>query len=1306
MLGQLFHRIAPSGHSNSSTPRASTSLESVTEDAHTRNLLFPDPALLSQSQDHAYPLYNGNPCASTASLGAYDDVGEIDMESGRDVRILIAQDSTSSLGKTVLFDSKPPPPKPVTARNSMPLSPLRNGEKDAVGRQPFEGTPGSVQSASPTRPRPISGRYVRRPSLPPEDTQQQTGSISGGAFHRARLRNASMSSTSSAAESTASRLAREGEEEVRTLLDCMFGSAVLSYKGPSTKMHILPSDNGSGERSGPSSPLLGGDGPGSFGRADGKRRSQLSSSYTPANPPQRLSPSHVPGSDHKSSKKKTVLITRMFSVNLPETNARTPSSSEPTPTQQDSASSYGSYFSQAGLGGSSKPVKQRKTPMYAVAIILQLPASHNGLSHGPRSGQKMLSSSFGQISVPSSLESDKHSGWTVLEPKFGLDSSALQLSDCDDHMDIVVRHWDVITRTLSRLQTVSMEKIYELLRIAEIASPQTEIALKPPFRGERDSPLLSSRKLQRSTQRSVQLTPNSLASDEFIRRATEHASSRIVRGIKTPKVLTGQGRWGVWREEARWVGRWAGNKEQNFFFFNLLTAFLGNHTEWLNTLGPSWYRRRHYQQQRASSSEDTVISSRTIIVSTDKIAARRLIFLLSAFLPGTTSSQDAALIQRPSTSTSFKGYSQSPPTSIPIRKASLRRTLGKRGAPHATEMSRGQSANGTLASPDGLEERIENEGLTTENQPLRYGQLSRSSSRRSDNFAGTSTNDSTKSCIATTSAITPSATIPIPHFATNRDSTSARNHSHAELGPGSGDSLASQNLMHTLKRSESTNNSNTSGESHSARGWGSLISGFWSNRRTSLTTDTDINRSSSEGLSSNGVQKTGSPSRPVRGNKLAQMVAEVSRPVDDGELYQEDVDKLGMRSSSDAKAIPEADQVSTAKLTRPEAPSPSRSKKTESSLKLSVDENDGVIDVDIPMPSFLTSSFGSPLQSPSTGGFMSISSLEGTASSWSQASACPFSSAAAAEPESCVNVAGWLKRYHEDFSFQAVRPYASLEEEIKASMRAEPTPPAALSSATTPEVENVEFPPTEKWVDVATTLIADAQTFSIKRIRLRRRVALAPPIATPTPDSQYPGSSYSQYGNPYTAAQLSPPIIMSNGSNTTDQQQQQQQPPPSSEAQAGADEEFSEEQLMDIDSTLIDAVERVLALSGPPSAASSRSSSLRRVHREAGFLRERERDLLRSEDAGSANGKSMNDNPPSQQVPFLEIPRSECRRQLLGALEQVVRSVAADKEGTDGGGGPKYGPGSGPAVDGRERERESTLREGIRRWLGEVEDGF
>ncbi len=299
-----------------------------------------------------------------------------------------------------------------------------------------------------------------------------------------------------------------------------------------------------------------------------------------------------------------------------------------------------------------------------------------------------------------------------------------------------------------------------------------------------------------------------------------------------------------------------------------------------------------------------------------------------------------------------------------------------------------------------------------------------------------------------------------------------------------------------------------------------------------------------------------------------------------------------------------------------------------------------MVDVDLPIPRALSSSFGSHKSSPGKTYHTSWSSFEGNAS------AC---STSRAEPETAANVAGWLKRYHEDFALQAVHPYPEMLEDIKRSMRAEPTPNASVS---TPHGEDG---PVDRWIEVCTTLVADTSTFTITRLRLRRRVKIPPIPTIPAPVEVL----QSQYGNPYTAAQLTP------GFGTSDD---------------WLEEEMSEEPIMDMDSTLIEAVERVLAQSGQsskvPSNSSSRSSSMR--------------------------GRAETGGPDL--LPPLEVPRGECKRMVLGALEQVVKSVTADRSPEEHAGRGRDIGAAGRTASSRTVPAESTLREGIRRWLHEVEE--
>lgn len=232
-----------------------------------------------------------------------------------------------------------------------------------------------------------------------------------------------------------------------------------------------------------------------------------------------------------------------------------------------------------------------------------------------------------------------------------------------------------------------------------------------------------------------------------------------------------------------------------------------------------------------------------------------------------------------------------------------------------------------------------------------------------------------------------------------------------------------------------------------------------------------------------------------------------------------------------------------------------------------------------------------------------------------------------------VDAAGWLKTYQPDFALQAVRAYSNLTQDIKRSMRAE--------ALVTPQNES---PSTNQWMDVCTTLIADSTTFSIRRLLLRRR-------------------RRTDFGLDNALVDLGPSAF---------------------------EEQFITEPVMDMDPTLTDAIERVLAQSGHSSRAASRAPSPTRSR--AGSLKgspglNKHASSFRGVGATSnTKGASVH---TAQEPPALEVPHSECKKMVLGALSEVVRSVVSE-----------------PGGSGKKARQESSLREGVRRWLGEVEEGW
>jgi hypothetical protein len=1238
MLGQFFSSRKGAGAPH---PLPNTTLDSATEESHTRHLLYPDTNTLHHPEGQPYPLYG-----ASLTLGSGHDgpLPEIDLEFPRDCRIIIAQDDPNPTAKTILFDSKPAPPRAETPPSSN-------------ARSRLFGSVGGASTAGPS----FGGLHARRSSLVTEPTPR---SPTVGTFNRARTRGNSISSMPyidehSQIQKQAQARAKESTDMVAVCLECMFGNTQMTFRGNSNKIHIVPLESRSSE-SNVTTPNLQ-DTSSSFGKTEGfRRRSHLAKSYTPSNIPPELPRTDSSDTISKDARRRTIFITRTFSVSLPVDDQD--SSNVPTPTPQSSLGTGNGFpFPRANSGSGSMKQPQSsqppRIPMYAITIILQLPVAAASTTMRPASRHSnnkapthMSTSVPGHDSLGSSLDSDRRAGWSVIDSNFGEDSllSISLNSDVDDRVDVIGQHWDVITRTLTSLQFIVQERILSHLKKADAASPPVPMMQHPRAQPSRSSMKEATFQVPR---RSLKLQPNALAFDLDVKRAVELAGNRVVTGMRIPRVMTGQGKWGVWREEARWLGRWAGRREENSFFFKLLTAFLGNHTEWLNLLGPKWHRKRHREQQKSSAGENLTIPNRTIIVSPDKMAARRLIFLLSAFLPANTATLcDGTSPLRPSTSASLRAYSQSPPTNMPpSRKQSLRRQINRRprGKSSLTSMRlQAPTMNGTSLSTLESSNGRSDSGVVEVQETPKHSRQSSAHSIHTGLVIPSMSEiaTTTKSGTATMSTVAPQSTVPVAHFTLPRTKSSRPS---PEYRPESSDSLASTNLMHTLQRSGTGHISSPSTESSSNSRWSGFMS-FWSgSRRNSSVDHSDFLQSTDDGV---GVANSGSRGSDHPQTRLEQMVQEVreDRDLQDSEMFHPSTTDASSTTDNSPEAYPIGSSSGVpASAARP---IPERPRQFDSALKLSVNEKDGVIDVDISLPDF-----GSPLQSPLFGGYTSGSSQHGSSFGESSLFSMPY-----CEPDQPVNAAGWLKQFHPDFAVQAIKPYAELIRDVKRGMSAEPTP---ATSAVTPTLEQG---PLERWVDVCSALIADTRTFSVKRILLRRLVKLIP---TPTYQQTMmtPGISgmpaRSQYGNPYSTPYGPAGTVM------TEQH---------------LAHEFTEETILTFDVTLIDALDRVLAPSGQGSRAQSVSSS-------RSSSRRGRRDTRSGSDAGH----------------HLEVTQTDCKGIIFDALENVVKTVNAErnlkldsKAEINSEEKPSLKPGQGNLG---KSAPDSSLRVGIRRWLVEVE---
>ena len=1198
LLGKLLSGLPPHGP----TARTANPLDSNLEDQFTHNLLFPDAEALCH-HDQVFALSSGTVLAP-APINAFDVHGDLDLEL-RDVRVIIMQEATTSTGSAyLLYDSHPaPPPSPSLDRQSSSAFSTRSESRRSI-----------------SSPRRTSVGQSARPVV----IQQDLAPRPFGAFDR---RSAQLGKAFGH-ETEGQRSAREHREEITSFSNCIFGASdTLAYKGAGTKLHILPAESRSASTSGSYV------GDGSLGRSS-MRSSKLAQSFTTEGVGTGLPSANFshPGTVPRVVDKKKVLITRIFPVPLPSDDADDADESQkrtPTAVRSSTESTAGYPFPKVGENGvpQKKKPQQNRTPMYAVGLVVQLPAaSHPPTTPVSRSSFRSPGSYPEQdLSFPSSFNSARHAGWTVLSHGSGGHSLEPPLSsDADDRIDIITQHWDIIMRTLSHLQLVITATLLPMLKQANISSPS------PPKHVRTSSASVSIGgkrvedvkpfKIQKPTIKYVQLTANCLMPVEMIHKAVDASRQRIVSGLKAAQVITGQGRWGIWREEARLVAKWAGGKDEGFFFFNVLTGFLGNHTEWLQALGPSWYRRRHYQQQRSSRDDDISLPARTIILSDNKLMARRLVFLLSAFLP-TNQQQRLCRLHRPGTATSCGGSSHSPPTYVvPIlREESLRRRINKRGSVARSAHSRTMSfpAQGSQGPEIHHHDRRTSDAasIKTANLPIPGSDIG-----------------SRKSSAATTSTVTPVTTMP--HFSTRRP---IRGTGPAP-SPGSSGSLATEDLIRSLRRDESTGHySNGSSDSHGhGSRWGSMISGFWgSSRRRESTTATSP---TVEGLETNDLRY-----KSRNGNKLQEMVDEAcgdlptKPPRRDRELHKSDT---GSTETTRRDSEGGGDEVAEQTVhIHDRTPDPSGA--YESPVKTSI--KDGIIDIDVPLPEYL--SFETAVSSPSSSGYSFSTPGFGNGMEGFE-----HYCRVAPDADTTMNVGGWLPRYHPDFALQATPPQENLLEEIKESMRNEPTP--AVSSTPHPDGSSEG-----RWVNISSAIIADTTNFSIKHISYSRFIK---PTSVEQAAPFLPNSLDSKYGNVYSTALLTPtPGVQ----------------------ESRVEERFVEKFIISMDDTLIEAVERIMAQSGTGSKGSSVSSS-RSTSRKS-----------RPEGRDRSNSEAREISVPEHR---LEVPRNECKKTILSALEEIVRNVVEAREREEREQIP---------CGERElaREKESFLREGVRTWLEYVE---
>ena len=1259
MLGRLLSTLNPASYSSRN---GTTHLESVTEEEHTSGLLFPDANLLRYSNSNVYPLQATFNAPNASTVGAYDDRGGLDLDPIKDFRVIIAQNALGDRDPCVLLDTR----APASDRSSDPTqrgAGLRRPDS-SEGKQHYRTASGF--SGASWRSYNVGSRasYTEQSSYfrPSAARLPSQGSpASTGAFSRARRRSSTMTPLNGGSyDSYHSKYAADSNDS--GLLNCIFGSSAFSNHGSSSKMHIISADD-EAENTG-----------------DDGVRTPLSRAHTTG----ESSGFSTPGwnGSQKRPSKVTVLLTRMFSVNLPDGD-------DTSEGRRDSVASVFQESLPPEAGSPSdfvkaRKVKEKKTPMYAVAITIQIP-----LQSRTSGRASSLARAYSQgpdspvLTTSCSLDSGQNWRGKFLD---GYTSLAAPPANLDERIDLLVDHWDVINRTLSHLERLARREILFLLKKVDALSGSYPKPAKAP-------------NMQRINQTIVHLPANIMSVNPMLKEEATRSALRMSRALQTPYVVTGQSRWGVWREEGRSIVRTLDDKEHGFFFLVLITAFLGNHTEWLNILGPEWYRRRQHLMQKAQQDSDPLMSQRTLIISPDKMTARRLIFLLAAFLPASKQRlEQLSSPARPGTATSALTFSESPPSVPMLRREGLQRKGVERRS-RAQQSTNGHMERSASASSNETS-RLWTEDGGYHNGSFEYHSRRRGSDARSLGNVPLRPGDAqaVKSGLPTISAAAPSSAIPVPHFASRSNRTSNDGAGYATTA-GEHESLASETLWRSLRRSEGSTIGPENNSENSRRGY---LSDFLSSRRDPYAgrrnTGSIAGRRESHNRSVSAVAQ--SPYAGKSPNSLQRMVGEVSSGGPFDSTKNSRPEASGNISIPNAGAGAGANGGANLASSGPQESPPVARQAKESPLKLSVRAEDGVVDVDLPLPGFVSSPssgdslLGSPEKAPT-----SLSSIDGMTSTHSMHSAIFHCSQREYDPK--VNVAGWLKSFHEDFLLQAVRPYSTLEADIKRAMQAEPTPNPPFTYG---------IDEADRWVDVATTVIADTRTFTVKRLRLKRRINVNDETrrnsASSAMQRQSPGGSSASPMSNFLPNNNNGNKSLNNGmdefsgnNNHNDQS-----------------EIFVEEPIMEMDGTFSDAVERILVQGGqyspgeyspigpiPTMHSRTNSPAPRRRTTTGGGVGEERRNTNPNTSSSEATAQQQQQDESSSTVVYPEVPKWECKKIILGALEEVARSVTAEHchEDMD----------SEIGISDRERKRSSagidnTLREGVRRWLLNIAEAW
>ena len=1191
------------------TSRPSVPLESATEDAHTRGLLFPDPSLIPASSQDGLPIAFQIPTDTSQNATSYDDHGGLDFTYPDAIRVLIAQDANSQYqAPQILFDSKHSVHFGLTSQEE------RHELKNCEGQTSDPNL--RLAEASRTLPKAelntrrsslLSGRRASGPSpLSRRSTKTTAKEIVAKSdnIHQGDV-------PSNDAKAWQTRVGSEEKEDLDDLLACVFGAAGFRLSA-SSKLHIVPSW--------------------AFNRCNTQVKYFDS---CPSDSPDNLSQqrprlakpkvsSRFKGStlDTRSAEKITantnpaIMLTRLFAINLSDSVPLSKDAAHQTDHGQGGQEAVATGKPASKLTIPTQDVKQKKCPMYAVTIILQLNTENpcNKLhDHSLQSPIDNFESSNSGLSLPNSCQAEHDSALDLPE----VSASPVLSTENNQQLSCVLAHWMTMTRCMELLESKAKSSLRQLLESVP-STPKTTVSVRASNAPGKH------KGSKQSMQQSIFVPPGSLhAVDEFGR----HASSIVqivVSSLKTQKVVTGQHQWRAWREEARWVERWAGNKDQNFFFYNVLTAFLGSNAHcWLESLDPPLCGKSFAAQRQQCSGDSNRIEQRTVIVASNKMAARRLLFLLSVFL--SASGNEFVSPKFTTVNAGRSGAEDSPPSSLEGHQFTRWAAHGKSKGPETDSPERNPLERTVSSSVADLDSNLKMVPPT-----VREHRGPGSLSARTQALA--IPKQSRKLGKAPISLSLAESDRPVPHFATPLVATSPRATISKQPNYIQG-SPASNALSHHFKCFERAGTS----ESGSTRGWSSVAPRFGGEYRDSATRISRV-RCDPHDRPASRKYPSENPSKHEP-NHLSQKVDKRS-PVNNASMKRNDQLNHGEGSET---LIP--------------ITSPNRLLLTEHTsrlsgiikshqieglpLNMSLSEDGKYVDISATPGDVRDSSFAAP--------FLAYRKwpLQGSHLSPLRDGRSPSRPSMPGSKRLCqdarAEAAGWLKTFQPCFALQAVAPYDRLIEDIKASMYSE----ISLSHSS-----NLENPPyVQSWVEICSTLVADADTFEIKQMKLfRRRKA-----GSWRPDVSEIGMS---------------------------------------DSLAAYEEKFVATPVTGMDPILVDAVERLLAHSGASTQIHSRSHSPSpmRQHARQTVDVDNSRSPSATRQERGIQGYGFTTRPSKE-----DAMTADCQRTVIQALREVVRSVVEESSQPMA---MEARPHSGSGG-----ELDNKLREGVRKWLAKVDDG-